>query len=215
MTTRICPERDAACPHGMDCPFADDRYSCKEGWSARTIPAPTPIDELVKALEKAASQETADDLGLWLQAASTIRDLTEENARLKGRKDLWSEDARAAVDALEVRFDISVVGSAHHEGIYNQLVAAEAQRDALVEAAADQAENVTRLYKALHGASTWIAECVGNMKRDGAVMGTLPVGPHPEPMWARTKRVRRAAAEALREAALNTALQPKGKSHEG
>lgn len=26
--TRVCPERDAECPHGDECPFAIDRYSC-------------------------------------------------------------------------------------------------------------------------------------------------------------------------------------------
>lgn len=29
---RICPERDRVCPHGMNCPWADERYSCKPGW---------------------------------------------------------------------------------------------------------------------------------------------------------------------------------------
>jgi hypothetical protein len=27
---RICPERDALCPHGMSCPFTVDRYTCSE-----------------------------------------------------------------------------------------------------------------------------------------------------------------------------------------
>lgn len=26
---RVCPERDGACPHGIDCPFVIDRYHCK------------------------------------------------------------------------------------------------------------------------------------------------------------------------------------------
>lgn len=25
---RVCPERDGRCPHGMDCPFTIDRYTC-------------------------------------------------------------------------------------------------------------------------------------------------------------------------------------------
>ena len=25
---RVCPERDARCPHGMNCPFAVSRYQC-------------------------------------------------------------------------------------------------------------------------------------------------------------------------------------------
>lgn len=30
---RICPKRDAVCPHGMDCPFTIDQYECREGGS--------------------------------------------------------------------------------------------------------------------------------------------------------------------------------------
>ncbi len=29
MSIRICPKRDAVCPHGMACPFVIDRYECK------------------------------------------------------------------------------------------------------------------------------------------------------------------------------------------
>lgn len=27
--TRVCPKRDAVCPHGMSCPYALDQYSCR------------------------------------------------------------------------------------------------------------------------------------------------------------------------------------------
>ena len=27
---RVCPKRDAICPHGMECPYTVDRYTCKE-----------------------------------------------------------------------------------------------------------------------------------------------------------------------------------------
>lgn len=27
---RVCPKRDAICPHGMSCPYVIDRYECKE-----------------------------------------------------------------------------------------------------------------------------------------------------------------------------------------
>ncbi len=36
MTIRVCPERDGRCPHGMDCPFSKNQYSCHPGW--RTLP---------------------------------------------------------------------------------------------------------------------------------------------------------------------------------
>lgn len=32
---RICPMRDAACPHGLNCPHVGDGpmgYPCKDGW---------------------------------------------------------------------------------------------------------------------------------------------------------------------------------------
>lgn len=28
-TIRVCPERDARCPHGLNCPYWIDRGSCK------------------------------------------------------------------------------------------------------------------------------------------------------------------------------------------
>lgn len=30
-TLRVCPMRDATCPHGMSCPYVDG-YTCKLGW---------------------------------------------------------------------------------------------------------------------------------------------------------------------------------------
>lgn len=40
---RVCPERDASCPHGMSCPFTRGRYSCDmEGSRAATAPPSSP-----------------------------------------------------------------------------------------------------------------------------------------------------------------------------
>lgn len=33
-TLRVCPMRDAICPHGLNCPYADS-YDCKPGWESR------------------------------------------------------------------------------------------------------------------------------------------------------------------------------------
>lgn len=36
-TIRVCPMRDAICPHGISCPFVGDGYHgypCKDGWSS-------------------------------------------------------------------------------------------------------------------------------------------------------------------------------------
>lgn len=27
--TRVCPVRDAVCPHGLECPYTIDRYTCR------------------------------------------------------------------------------------------------------------------------------------------------------------------------------------------
>lgn len=34
---RVCPERDAPCPAGKECPYADTRYRCKEGWRNSSV----------------------------------------------------------------------------------------------------------------------------------------------------------------------------------
>jgi len=54
--TRVCPERDARCPAGMDCPYADGAYSCKAGWrDARSPKLAGDYAELVKMREKIAA----------------------------------------------------------------------------------------------------------------------------------------------------------------
>lgn len=40
-TLRVCPMRDAICPHGFSCPYVGDGYHgypCKDGWRARPLP---------------------------------------------------------------------------------------------------------------------------------------------------------------------------------
>ena len=32
-TVRVCPLRDATCPHGMACPYTDG-WNCKPGWNS-------------------------------------------------------------------------------------------------------------------------------------------------------------------------------------
>lgn len=41
---RICPKRDARCPHGDDCPYAIDRYSCADEPASRPMTAPNATD---------------------------------------------------------------------------------------------------------------------------------------------------------------------------
>ena len=54
---RVCPERDAACPHGMSCPYAFDRYTC---WRPQpgTEGAPvTPAQPLRSKASRTAERE--------------------------------------------------------------------------------------------------------------------------------------------------------------
>lgn len=44
---RVCPMRDAVCPHGIDCPFTEDRYACKPGWDSRPM-----IEDALAASDK-------------------------------------------------------------------------------------------------------------------------------------------------------------------
>lgn len=63
---RVCPERDALCPHGDNCPYVGDRYECKPGWdgSAVTVEGPPPMTGLSDENRK------LDDLQLAREAAA-------------------------------------------------------------------------------------------------------------------------------------------------
>lgn len=52
-TIRICPERDAACPHGVACPYSTDRHRCDLAASRAAIGTSvdrTPSKSLLKLL---------------------------------------------------------------------------------------------------------------------------------------------------------------------
>lgn len=43
--TRICPKRDAVCPHGDECPYSIDQYECQEEPpTAREMPSSVRLD---------------------------------------------------------------------------------------------------------------------------------------------------------------------------
>lgn len=46
---RVCPERDAACPHGLSCPYSKDRYECDRLAEARDAGHKTATDYMKKA----------------------------------------------------------------------------------------------------------------------------------------------------------------------
>jgi hypothetical protein len=52
---RICPERDALCPHGMSCPFTVDRYTCNESQAMDSRDA----DPFARDRERAAKARAA------------------------------------------------------------------------------------------------------------------------------------------------------------
>lgn len=47
---RVCPKRDAVCPHGMECPYVKDAYSCHD---EKMVTA--PLDKLPARLTKPLS----------------------------------------------------------------------------------------------------------------------------------------------------------------
>ena len=36
---RVCPKRDAVCPHGMACPYTIDEYTCRDERSSQPHPS--------------------------------------------------------------------------------------------------------------------------------------------------------------------------------
>jgi hypothetical protein len=42
---RVCPKRDAVCPHGMGCGYAIDRYQCADEPNPTTNTPTTTIEE--------------------------------------------------------------------------------------------------------------------------------------------------------------------------
>lgn len=62
---RVCPKRDAICPHGMNCPYTVDRYTCK--------PEPERADRLLDWLTHnhrplSLFRECDEDGGCWVVA---------------------------------------------------------------------------------------------------------------------------------------------------
>jgi hypothetical protein len=41
---RVCPDRDAVCPYGMECPYAVDRYECRQPQGANPATPPSGPD---------------------------------------------------------------------------------------------------------------------------------------------------------------------------
>lgn len=58
---RVCPKRDAICPHGMGCPYTVDRYHCAPEPKEPSPPSSSPLDPVaMEALEAKALAEFTD-----------------------------------------------------------------------------------------------------------------------------------------------------------
>lgn len=81
---RVCPERDAECPHGMDCPYAVDRYTCNEDKAGTASPDHA---ELRRELESALDCEIyLIGHGPIEMTSAAILALLDENERLRDDK---------------------------------------------------------------------------------------------------------------------------------
>jgi len=52
MTIRVCPQRDAVCPHGMSCPYTKSRYECEPNPEVMKIPT---YQEMLGSAKEAAA----------------------------------------------------------------------------------------------------------------------------------------------------------------
>ena len=125
-TIRICPERDGPCPHGMDCPYVIDRYSCSDSLVAPvrrappTASLPQPEGETAELVEELLDWGRQEQEGLtWagehilVRAADALTSLTQrlavveaerDEARKLNNKYAWERDkAREERDAAERR----------------------------------------------------------------------------------------------------------------
>lgn len=83
---RVCPKRDAICPHGMDCPYTIDRYNCSDETAALPPAAATePVADVVERLTAAARWQdryaSGVDADTMREAATLIQTLTASLAR--------------------------------------------------------------------------------------------------------------------------------------
>lgn len=74
MTLRVCPMRDAICPHGMDCPYVGEPhdYLCQEGWD-------TPIGPKGNDM---ADELTIDAIGAFVRQKRGTRGLRSAAAEI-------------------------------------------------------------------------------------------------------------------------------------
>jgi hypothetical protein len=72
MMIRVCPKRDAECPHGMSCPYTIDRYECAE--EPPMTEAPTPPASSEELIAEARERVT------YLRKTYNLRDDSDTGA---------------------------------------------------------------------------------------------------------------------------------------
>lgn len=55
---RVCPERDARCPHGLDCPYSIDRYRCDRRRELEDAVAGRTLNELREVITPSPTPES-------------------------------------------------------------------------------------------------------------------------------------------------------------
>lgn len=78
---RVCPKRDAKCPHGTDCPYSIDRYHCAQEPKEPASSKPAADgDGVVERLRERANALGLPDADLLHEGASRITALEHEAA---------------------------------------------------------------------------------------------------------------------------------------
>jgi hypothetical protein len=95
---RVCPKRDAVCPHGMGCPYVVDRYTCRDENEALA-----KADAILLEGEDMAS--VADSGGTASPKSDGLCKSKVRGWRVKDYADGWiyflsAKDALAEVEAM-------------------------------------------------------------------------------------------------------------------
>lgn len=119
---RVCPERDAICPHGMGCPYAagpDSQYRCKDGW--RSIPS-KPAETIPPM--------THDHSGADIKALEAFaRAYDKEDAAQMGEPDPWAETYEDPADEATWRAERIACAEVAARPLLDALASAIAARD--------------------------------------------------------------------------------------
>jgi hypothetical protein len=103
---RICPKRDAKCPHGMDCPYAVDRYTCApepEGRMSANVFQESANIMKAELAEAAIERLTREKEEGWDYEAFERRVLAEHGTTIKILAARLDENAAALAKAQQER----------------------------------------------------------------------------------------------------------------